>query len=50
MAFGYFFLEFFDQRVVELDDFSAPGADHVVMVAVHIVMLVAFLAIAEIQF
>lgn len=49
VAVGDFFLEFFDEGVVELDDLAAFGADHVIVVAVHVAVLVALLPVAEIE-
>ena len=45
-----FLLKFFNQRVVKFDDFAALGADHVVMMAVHVLVLVTFLSVAKVQF
>ena len=46
---GDFFLKLFDEWMVELDNFSAFCADHMVVVAVHICMLIAFLPVTKIK-
>ena len=47
---GNFFLKLFDEGMGELDDFSALGADHVVVMTMHVFMFIAFLSVAKIHF
>ena len=49
IAGGDFFLKFFYERVVELDDLATFGADHMIVMAMHVFMLIAFLPVAKIQ-